>query len=182
MRLSLSLTASIAFFISSTVALQIPHLTLLSRRANITPGSPLYNCHEACGEVVLISQTTDYCSNSTFTTDLNSCLKCALTYNIWQYYGDDVKSAAKTCSDDAPPSPSSATSNASSTAATVTTGSATGSTSSAIAETASAAATSTGTATETTASASASTGAASTIEQNAVLLVLVGALAWALSL
>ncbi|KAJ5990947.1 hypothetical protein N7499_011492 [Penicillium canescens] len=175
------MTASIAFFISSTGALQpTPHLTLLSKRADITPGSPLYNCHEACGEVILISQTTDYCSNSTFTTDLNSCLKCALTYNIWQYYGDDVKSAAKTCSDDATPSSSSATSNASSTAATVTTGSATGSTSSAIAETASA--TSTGSATGTTTSASASTGAASIIEQNAVLLVLVGALAWALSL
>jgi hypothetical protein len=94
------------------------------------------------GEVILISQTTDYCSNSTFTADLNSCLKCALTYNIWQYYGDNVKSAAKTCSDDATPSSSSATSGASSTAAT-TTGSATGNTSSAVADTASAMATST---------------------------------------
>ncbi|OGE51399.1 hypothetical protein PENARI_c013G05216 [Penicillium arizonense] len=172
MRLSLTLTASIAAFISSTVALQLPHQNLLSKRADITPGSLLYNCHEAC----------DYCSNSTFTADLSSCLKCALTYNIWQYYGDDVKSAAKTCSDDATPSSSSATSSASSTTATVTTGSATGSTSSAIVETASATATSTGTVTETTASASASTGAASIIEQNAVLLVLVGALAWELSL
>ncbi|OQD81212.1 hypothetical protein PENANT_c029G08422 [Penicillium antarcticum] len=177
-----------AIFISSTVAFQFPHLSLLSKRADITPGSPLYNCHEACGEVILISQTTDYCSNSTYTTDLSSCLDCALTYNIWQYYGDDVKSAAKTCSDDATPSASSAASGSSATATATApdtdsaTGSATTSTSSAVAETASTTASSTNTATGTAASASASTGAASSFGKNTVRSVLMGALAWAVLL
>jgi hypothetical protein len=151
MRSSLSLTAAIAVFISSTAALQWPDLSLLLKREDVTPGSPLYNCHEACGksstsrnekltphfrnttlthpktgEVILISESGNYCSNSTFTTDLNACLECALTYNIWQYYGDHVKSAATSCSEDATPSSSSATSGAAATVTAPTTATTTG--------------------------------------------------------
>ncbi|KAJ5776056.1 uncharacterized protein N7511_001067 [Penicillium nucicola] len=185
MHFSLPLTASAAIFVSSTLALQLPYLSLLSRRADITPGSPLYNCHEACGEVILVSQTTDYCSNSTYTTDLSSCLDCALTYNIWQYYGDDVKAAAKACSDDATPSASSSTaaSTAAATAATATaTGSVTSSSSSIVAETTSSTVTSTNTATGTAASAATSAGAASMTEHNAIFGIAMGVSVWALSL
>ncbi|KAJ5155247.1 hypothetical protein N7492_008050 [Penicillium capsulatum] len=68
------------------------------------------------GEVIVIARSSDFCSNSTFTADLSSCLKYALTYNIWKYYGSDVKSAAEECKDDATPSPSSASGAAAATA------------------------------------------------------------------
>ncbi|KAJ5855977.1 uncharacterized protein N7529_009921 [Penicillium soppii] len=176
-------SAVFAVLISSTAALQWPNLSSLLKREDITPGSPLYNCHEACGEVILISESNDYCSNSTFTTDLRSCLECALTYNIWQYYGDHVKSAASSCSDDATPSSSSAMSGTAATAtATTTTTTTTTSRSSSTATGArsDSAATSTGSASATAASASASTGAAPGIQQNAVLPAMMGAVAWAL--
>ena len=68
------------------------------------------NPRNVTGGVILISQDSDdYCSNSTYKSELSACLKCALTYNIWQYYGDDVKSAAEACGDSATPSASSAT-------------------------------------------------------------------------
>jgi hypothetical protein len=66
------------------------------------------NLSQWTGDTILISRTDNYCSNSTFTLDLKACLECALTEDIWQYYGDDVASAAKSCSDSATPSPSSA--------------------------------------------------------------------------
>ncbi|KAJ5136836.1 hypothetical protein N7448_005390 [Penicillium atrosanguineum] len=128
-------TALLALVASSAFATQSPNL--LQVREDIEPGSPLYNCHEACGEfkittqivptqeqttkslqlgeVILMSETANYCDNSTFTSYLESCLECAKTYDIWKYYGTEVKSAASNCSDDATPSPSSATTGAAAT-------------------------------------------------------------------
>ena len=134
-RFSIAATALLAIMVSS-MSTQLPNS--LQTREDIEPGTPLYNCHEACGkpiylqnpfppsesdqvlpqlgEVILISENDNYCNNSTFTSDLKSCLKCAETYDIWKYYGTKVKSAASDCNDDATPSPSSATSGAAATA------------------------------------------------------------------
>ncbi|CAI7607257.1 unnamed protein product [Penicillium bialowiezense] len=198
MRFSHVRNAAIAALVSSTAALQLPGLSSLLKREEIAPGSPLYNCHAACesflepatniriktGEVILISEAGNYCANSTFTTDLDSCLKCALTYNIWQYYGDSVKSAATSCSDDATPSSSSATSGATSAAAATTTGEtskkadSTSNSTSSVTSTGAASATAANAATAT--SASASTGAAAVNQQNSILPIIMGAAAWAL--
>ncbi|KAJ5693200.1 hypothetical protein N7462_002623 [Penicillium macrosclerotiorum] len=170
----ISFAATLTAIVSSALTAQLPN-SVLDKREDITPGSPLYNCHEACGEVILISQSDDYCDNSTFTSDLESCLECALTYNIWKYYGSEVKSAAKECNDDATPSASSASSaiaatataigKNSSTTAVVTTGTS-----------ANVIASATGTAS----SSGVTTGAASSIQQNTILPIIMGGLTWAL--
>ncbi|PWY88875.1 hypothetical protein BO94DRAFT_574877 [Aspergillus sclerotioniger CBS 115572] len=104
------LIAAVAAFVTSSFALNFPNVLPMLRRESIEPGSPLYECHADCGGVILISQDSDdYCSNSTYKSELSDCLKCALTYNIWQYYGDDVASAAEACGDSATPGASSAT-------------------------------------------------------------------------
>ncbi|QKX64498.1 uncharacterized protein TRUGW13939_11673 [Talaromyces rugulosus] len=124
-------------FLLCSVAFKLPGNLRAERRQEVAPGTPLYECHANCGNAILISRTDNYCSNSTFTSGLEACLECALTEDIWQYYGDEVASAAKTCSDSATPSPSSAS------AATATgpgsTGTAAGLTSSVLATTTAAA-------------------------------------------
>ncbi|PYH81045.1 hypothetical protein BO82DRAFT_402914 [Aspergillus uvarum CBS 121591] len=113
-RFILLVTALAAVFPSS-LAWGFPSSFPLIRREDISPGSPLYECHADCGGVILMSQddtNATYCSNATYKTELSGCLECALTYNIWQYYGDDVKSAAEACGDSATPSASSATTSA----------------------------------------------------------------------
>ncbi|RAH62286.1 hypothetical protein BO85DRAFT_434899 [Aspergillus piperis CBS 112811] len=115
--------AAVAALVTPGFSWSFPGTFPIVRRESIEPGSPLYECHANCvqplhaanpgnvtGGVILISQDSDdYCSNSTYKSELSACLKCALTYNIWQYYGDDVKSAAEACGDSATPSASSAT-------------------------------------------------------------------------
>ncbi|OKL55827.1 hypothetical protein UA08_08818 [Talaromyces atroroseus] len=96
-------------------AVELSELLPLEKRQDLEPGTPLYECHASCGYAILISESSNYCSNSTFTSDLSSCLECALTYDIWQYYGSEVSSAATACGDDATPSSSSATVSASAT-------------------------------------------------------------------
>ncbi|PYI14909.1 hypothetical protein BO99DRAFT_436862 [Aspergillus violaceofuscus CBS 115571] len=113
-RFILLVTALAAVFPAS-LAWSFPSSVPLIRREDISPGSPLYECHADCGGVILMSQddtNATYCSNATYKTELSGCLECALTYNIWQYYGDDVKSAAEACGDSATPSASSATASA----------------------------------------------------------------------
>ena len=75
-------------------------LSLLPRQA---PGTPQYDCHAACGSVIQQSRTPEYCTSTNFTTSLTSCLSCALTFDIWQYYSDSVSEAATTCNLDATP-------------------------------------------------------------------------------
>ncbi|RAL07789.1 uncharacterized protein BO97DRAFT_481001 [Aspergillus homomorphus CBS 101889] len=107
--------AAVAALFTSSFAWSFPSSFPMYRRESIEPGSPLYECHADCGGVILISQDSSnatYCSNSTYKSELSDCLKCALTYNIWQYYGSDVKSAAEACGDSATPSASSATASA----------------------------------------------------------------------
>jgi hypothetical protein len=50
----------------------------------------------------------DYCDTADFKNHLSNCLKCALTQDVWQWYGEDVKNAANKCHVDATPSTSSA--------------------------------------------------------------------------
>ncbi|EXJ90976.1 hypothetical protein A1O1_04083 [Capronia coronata CBS 617.96] len=87
------------------------------KRQDLSPGSPLYECHAHCGGVIVDARTTNYCTNATYTTDLADCMDCALTYDIWQYYGTDVAKAAEACGDNATPSPSTATAPAAATTA-----------------------------------------------------------------
>ncbi|KAJ5093324.1 hypothetical protein N7456_009185 [Penicillium angulare] len=166
----LSLSTCIAALASSALASQ---LDVLMKRETIEKGSPLYNCHEACGEIIEMSAEDGYCTSSNFSSDLSTCLKCAYTCDIWQYYGSDVKSAATNCSDSATPSSSSSASSCAST---------TGSTSTAT-NTAATAATNTATSTtSSTASAAAtSSAAASVLHQNIAFSGAIGFLAWALA-
>ncbi|KAJ5126081.1 hypothetical protein N7526_008258 [Penicillium atrosanguineum] len=115
-----------------------------------------------------MSETANYCDNSTFTSYLESCLECAKTYDIWKYYGTEVKSAASNCSDDATPSPSSATTGA---AATTT---ASGNSSSKASS--STITTTTGTVSGTAATADSTNGAISYVRQNAALPLIMGGL------
>ncbi|KAI9925062.1 hypothetical protein MW887_006470 [Aspergillus wentii] len=121
----LTLLLTLAASLPPSLAWKLPDSFPISRRETITKGSPLYNCHADCGGVIVIADTNNYCSNSTYTTELADCLDCALAYNIWQYYGDDVAAAAKACGDNATPSASSATSGAVATATGVSNSTAT---------------------------------------------------------
>ncbi|KAJ5643192.1 uncharacterized protein N7484_005699 [Penicillium longicatenatum] len=142
------------------------------KRETIENGSPLYDCHEACGEVILMAQEGSYCSNSNYSSDLSTCLKCAETCEIWQYYGTDVKYAAGNCSDSATPSSSSSASSCASLTST--------STATNMAATTTATGTTTGTST-TASTATSSTGAGSVIQQNMALVGAMGLLLWALT-
>lgn len=145
----LSYALVLTTLLSLSWALVFPEAATLQKRQDIQPGTPLYECHANCGTclithlglmlstltselihsvggVIAISRSPNYCSNSTFTSELHACLECALTYNIWQYYGADVTKAAKNCGDDATPSPSSAVSTAASTATSASSGTSTG--------------------------------------------------------
>ncbi|KAL2220500.1 hypothetical protein M432DRAFT_630297 [Thermoascus aurantiacus ATCC 26904] len=104
--------------------LYFPDSFPLLRRQDISPGTPAYECHANCGGVIVDARTDGYCDSSDYTSKLSACLECALTYNIWQWYGEDVTKAADACGDNATPSPSSAVSTAAATtAASVTTSS-----------------------------------------------------------
>lgn len=85
----------------------------------------LNECHECCGmalsnfsvikakltekekeNTVAESKFGGHCTFPSFLYVLHNCLKCALTYNIWQEYGDEVTAAASACGENATPSPS----------------------------------------------------------------------------
>ncbi|KAJ5737993.1 hypothetical protein N7493_001148 [Penicillium malachiteum] len=163
-----SFTIWVAALASSALASQ-PDII---QRETIENGSPLYECHLACGEVILQAESSNYCSSSNYTTDLSECLKCAETCEIWKYYGTEVKEAAGNCSDSATPSSSSTGSTcASTTGASTATGTANAATTTA---------TTTGTTTATGSTASATgASAASTFQQNIVFTGAMGVFVWA---
>ncbi|KAK4099564.1 hypothetical protein N658DRAFT_498270 [Parathielavia hyrcaniae] len=76
---------------------------LLSRQA---PGTPQYECHSNCGNVISGARTPDYCDDSTWVDAYEACLDCAMDFNIWRYYGSGVGNAATACGLTAVPSPS----------------------------------------------------------------------------
>ncbi|KAI1609288.1 hypothetical protein EDD36DRAFT_66243 [Exophiala viscosa] len=145
-------------FATASLALQLPGLAVLDKREDIEPGTPLYECHAHCGGVILDAGTAGYCTNSTYETDLSDCLECALSEDIWQYYGSYVESAASACGDSSTPSSSSAVSD--SAAATTSAAATFAAVTSAAVTTA---ATSTSAAAATTESSAAATPASSTV-------------------
>ncbi|KEF61236.1 uncharacterized protein A1O9_02801 [Exophiala aquamarina CBS 119918] len=94
------LTASVSAVVAAGSSSYPDTAALLRRQA---PGTPQYDCHANCGGVITIARTENYCENSTFTTELEACLDCALEYDIWQYYGESVAAAAEGCGLDATP-------------------------------------------------------------------------------
>ncbi|ETI26151.1 hypothetical protein G647_02928 [Cladophialophora carrionii CBS 160.54] len=86
------------------------------------PGTPQYDCHANCGNVIVAGRTEGYCDTANFTTSLDACLGCALEFDIWQYYGDSVSEAATACGLDATPAPANATDTATATATTNSSG------------------------------------------------------------
>ncbi|KAI1111638.1 hypothetical protein F5Y14DRAFT_305830 [Nemania sp. NC0429] len=70
---------------------------LLQRQA---PGSPEYNCHQACGQAILeVRSSKDVCGDDVFLSNYESCLECAGPDNldIWKFYGKSLTGAAASC-------------------------------------------------------------------------------------
>ncbi|KIH91112.1 hypothetical protein SPBR_01960 [Sporothrix brasiliensis 5110] len=77
-----------------------PLMAGIRARADLSPGSPLYNCHDNCGQAILEAQTvSSVCKDNVFLTDYDNCLQCAGPDNgdIWKYYSDALTSAAAAC-------------------------------------------------------------------------------------
>ncbi|EXJ83792.1 hypothetical protein A1O1_07419 [Capronia coronata CBS 617.96] len=111
-----SLVAVAAFGVATASATFVyPENVPLHRRQ--APGTPQYDCHANCGGVIVDGRTEGYCDTADFTTKLDACLDCALVYDIWQYYGNSVSSAAEECGVDATPRAAATTDSAVSTSA-----------------------------------------------------------------
>ncbi|KAK6348474.1 hypothetical protein TWF718_006267 [Orbilia javanica] len=69
---------------------------LLKRQA---PGTPLYYCHDNCGQAVAGSRKTGYCGNIAFIHNYANCIQCSGpdNYNIWHYYSGTLVPAGTTC-------------------------------------------------------------------------------------
>ncbi|KAF4548212.1 Hypothetical protein D9617_30g011160 [Elsinoe fawcettii] len=99
-------TIIIAAFAAVASAVPDSYFTKLLKRQ--APGTPQYDCHAACGAVITASRTDGFCDTDSFKTNFDSCMDCALVYNIWQYYGASVGRAATTCGLEANPVPATA--------------------------------------------------------------------------
>ncbi|KAK5064694.1 hypothetical protein LTR84_000528 [Exophiala bonariae] len=128
MRLSILALTAVAATASATASLSLRDTEALLRRQ--APGTPQYDCHANCGGVITIARTENYCDNSTFTTELEACLECALEFNIWQYYGESVGAAAERCGLDATPVAAANATSTNGTASTTSSSAPTGSTTS----------------------------------------------------
>ncbi|KGO49068.1 hypothetical protein PEXP_011170 [Penicillium expansum] len=93
--------AAFACTVLSVSAFEFPDFVPLHRRQD--PGTPAYECHANCGGVITAGRTDGYCDAATFKTELSDCLKCALEFDIWKYYGNSVSKAATACGLDATP-------------------------------------------------------------------------------
>ncbi|KAH8908898.1 hypothetical protein BR93DRAFT_957764 [Coniochaeta sp. PMI_546] len=76
--------------------------SLLARQA---PGTPKYECHFNCGSAISGGRLEGHCDNTTWVGYYQECLDCALEFDIWQYYGTGVSTAAAACGLSATPSP-----------------------------------------------------------------------------
>ncbi|KAH9222429.1 hypothetical protein DL95DRAFT_454440 [Leptodontidium sp. 2 PMI_412] len=72
------------------------HLALLKRQE---PGTPLYECHSACGTAITLSRGPSPCTDNVFLTDYADCLVCSGpdNFNIWRYYGGTLTTAGSAC-------------------------------------------------------------------------------------
>ncbi|OAA80565.1 hypothetical protein LEL_00110 [Akanthomyces lecanii RCEF 1005] len=115
---SLVAVGSIASLASASVGFEFPAAVPLSKRQT---SGPAYNCHANCGYAIQDSAKDGYCEDSKWKDLLSGCLDCAMTYDIWKYYGDKVGAAAKKCGLDATPKAAAASGSASTSEAPKTT-------------------------------------------------------------
>ncbi|KAK6358544.1 hypothetical protein TWF730_007873 [Orbilia blumenaviensis] len=70
---------------------------LLKRQA---PGTPLYNCHDNCGQAVAGSRkpAPGFCSSPAFLHNYANCIQCSGpdNNNIWHYYSGTLVAAVTT--------------------------------------------------------------------------------------
>ncbi|CAG7946607.1 unnamed protein product [Penicillium nalgiovense] len=99
--------AAFACAVISASAFQFPDFVPLHKRQE--PGTPAYECHANCGGVITAGRTDGYCNTDDFKTELADCLKCAVEFDIWKYYGGSVSKAATACGLDATPVEASST-------------------------------------------------------------------------
>ncbi|KAG4442027.1 hypothetical protein IFR05_002495 [Cadophora sp. M221] len=94
--------AALAAAVSVAYAAAVPapedewHLALLKRQE---PGTPLYECHSACGTAITLSRGPSPCTDSAFLSDYADCLVCSGpdNFNIWRYYGGTLTTAGSAC-------------------------------------------------------------------------------------
>lgn len=60
------------------------------------------------GLLITLGREEGFCDNDEWNERYGRCMSCANTYNIWQYYGNGVTSAAKKCGLSPTPKPSGA--------------------------------------------------------------------------
>ncbi|KAL1874351.1 hypothetical protein VTK73DRAFT_434 [Phialemonium thermophilum] len=97
----------LAWNVSALPSLDSPFPEFAALQARQAPGSPEYECHADCGYTILDASIQGHCDNSTWKGLLQDCLECANKFDIWQYYGNGVQSAAQGCGLTAVPSPAS---------------------------------------------------------------------------
>ncbi|KAI1177782.1 hypothetical protein F4777DRAFT_576598 [Nemania sp. FL0916] len=72
------------------------------------PGAPGYDCHKACGQAIIETQSSkDVCNDEVFQSNYHACLECAGPdrFDIWKDYGAYLTGAAEKC--DLPTTPAS---------------------------------------------------------------------------
>ncbi|KAJ6177810.1 hypothetical protein N7519_008271 [Penicillium mononematosum] len=99
--------AAFACAVIGASAFEFPDFVPLHKRQE--PGTPAYECHANCGGVITAGRTNGYCDTDDFKTELADCLKCAVEFDIWKYYGGSVSKAATACGLDATPAETSST-------------------------------------------------------------------------
>ncbi|KAJ5471621.1 hypothetical protein N7530_008978 [Penicillium desertorum] len=99
--------AAFACAVIGASAFEFPDFVPLHKRQE--PGTPAYECHANCGGVITAGRTGGYCDTDDFKTELADCLKCAVEFDIWKYYGGSVSKAATACGLDATPVEASST-------------------------------------------------------------------------
>ncbi|KAK4226544.1 hypothetical protein QBC38DRAFT_366330 [Podospora fimiseda] len=76
---------------------------ILERQA---PGTPKFQCHSDCGNIIAGGRLAGHCNNSTWIDLYESCLRCASTFDIWSHYSSSIGNAAAACSFTPSPLPS----------------------------------------------------------------------------
>ncbi|KAM3552908.1 hypothetical protein MY1884_006948 [Beauveria asiatica] len=88
---------------AGSIGFEFPASVPLSKRQT---SGPAYDCHANCGYAIQDSTKKGYCSDAKWQSLLSGCLDCALTYDIWKYYGTKVGAAAEKCGLESTPKPS----------------------------------------------------------------------------
>ncbi|KAH8177145.1 hypothetical protein LIA77_02227 [Sarocladium implicatum] len=103
-RFSVAFVAPIVALASASAnpAFEFPASVPLAKRQR---DGPAFQCHSDCGNAILKVRASDVCDDEEWQSLLDNCLDCALKYDIWQYYGGELKPAAEECGIDATPKP-----------------------------------------------------------------------------